>query len=395
MNYKFIKIGCMNDKPVDSNAKCYRVVTKVLINKTYSNVYDSYRSMASSHEVRRYRQIYAGMSSDERQCITCDVDVPFEESAVEEVKQKCSLHHIPLPTNIVVNLENVPTRPLTDQHHYQIQWELDKPFYSKNWSQKDRFTCKIKNTYLSILEVLADIFGGDKNYKGLWHKNAYCTKGIRRIAITDSTVKLDDFVSWCEPFTKDSPISSRASYKERTSDKCTDPSLSRNCYMLSRLPSKVFYYMHDTGKLPDIDIAMEWAKKLEKESLKINGKKSIESDYLIGVTVKSVLDKCKQSYNESVIEKSDLKRELSLCVRRAKRGLKAIKAQNLLDKKTPKKEIAKLLDVNINTVTSYCKLSTDAIRDDLLSFLNFCSYNEVIGYRDLYNSVTEAFSLLY
>ena len=46
MNYKFIKIGCMNDKPVDSNAKCYRVVTKVLINKTYSNVYDSYRSMA-------------------------------------------------------------------------------------------------------------------------------------------------------------------------------------------------------------------------------------------------------------------------------------------------------------------------------------------------------------
>lgn len=153
--------------------------------------------------------------------------------------------------------------------------------------------------------------------------------------------------------------------------------------------------MHDTGKLPDIDIAMEWAKKLEKESLKINGKKSIESDYLIGVTVKSVLDKCKQSYNESVIEKSDLKRELSLCVRRAKRGLKAVKAQNLLDKKTPKKEIAKLLDVNINTVTSYCKLSTDAIRDDLLSFLNFCSYNEVIGYRDLYNSVTEAFSLLY
>lgn len=395
MNHKFIKIGCMNDKPADSNARCYRVVTKVLINKTYLNVYDSYRSMASSHEVKRYRQIYAGMSSDERQCITCDVDIPFEENIVEEVKQKCSLYHIPLPTNIVVNLENVPTRPLTDQHHYQIQWELDKPFYSKNWSQKDRFTCKIKNTYLSILENLANIFGGDRNYKGLWHKNAYCTRGIRRIAITDSTAKLDDFISWCEPLIKNSYTLSRAPRRKRNFDKCTDPSLSRNCYMLSRLPSKVFYYMHDTGKLPDIDTAMNWAKNLEKESLKINKKKSIESDYLIGVTVKSVLDKCEQSYNEDVIEKSNLKRELSLCVRRAKRGLKAIEAQDLLNKKTPKKEIARLLDVNINTVTSYCKLSTDTIRDDLLSFLNFCSYNEVIGYRDFYNSVTEALSFLY
>ena len=395
MNHKFIKIGCMNDKPADSNARCYRVVTKVLINKTYLNVYDSYRSMASSHEVKRYRQIYAGMSSDERQCITCDVDIPFEENIVEEVKQKCSLYHIPLPTNIVVNLENVPTRPLTDQHHYQIQWELDKPFYSKNWSQKDRFTCKIKNTYLSILENLANIFGGDRNYKGLWHKNAYCTRGIRRIAITDSTAKLDDFIGWCELSIKNSYIPSGTSRRKRTSDKRTDPSLSRNCYMLSRLPSKVFYYMHDTGKLPDIDTAMNWAKNLEKESLKINKKKSIESDYLIGVTVKNVLDKCKQSYNEDIIEKSDLKRELSLCVRRAKRGLKAIEAQDLLNKKTPKKEIAKLLDVNINTVTSYCKLSVDTIRDDLLSFLNFCSYNEVIGYRDFYNSVTEALSSLY
>ena len=35
MNYKFIKIGCMNDKPVDGNAKCYRVVTKFQCNDNY------------------------------------------------------------------------------------------------------------------------------------------------------------------------------------------------------------------------------------------------------------------------------------------------------------------------------------------------------------------------
>ena len=79
MSVGSIEIKCMSDKPVNGLAKCRRIVTKVLIGDSYVNVYDSYRAMASSHEVKKYRQVYTGMSPDERQCITCDVDIPFRE----------------------------------------------------------------------------------------------------------------------------------------------------------------------------------------------------------------------------------------------------------------------------------------------------------------------------
>lgn len=394
MSADSIGIKCMSDKPTNSLAKCYSVVTKLLVGGKYVNVYDSYRAMASSHEVRNYRQIYTGMSSDERQCITCDIDVPFRESVIEEIKYNCSLYQVPLPTNVVVNLKRVEGRPLTDQHHYQIQWELDTPFHVENWAQTDRRKCKTKDIYLTILEKLAHIFNGDKNYKGLWHKNAYCTNEIKRIAVTDSVAKLSDFLAWCEADTTTEQVKSKSREDVRISTS-KDPSLSRNCYMLSRLPSKVFYHMYRTGQLPDVDQAMEWARDLERESLKINKKESIESDYLIRTTVNGVLSRCKESYDVSAIEKSNIKRELSLAIRRVKQGFKALKTKELLEEGETKKEVARLLNININTVRVYNNTSIGEIRDNFLDFLDFCSQNSIKGYEDICRSITDTLATLY
>lgn len=389
-----IEIKCMSDKPVNGLAKCYNVVTKVLIGDSYVNVYDSYRAMASSREVRKYRQIYTGMSPDERQCITCDVDTPFREDTVEEIKNKCSLHHLPLPTNIVVNLKRVAERPLSDQHHYQLQWELDAPFYVENWAQTDRYRCKVKDTYLSIIEKLACIFNGDKNYKGLWHKNAYCTNEIRRIAITDSTTRLSDFLDWYKASTavEQTKPKSRKATKANSS---RDTSLSRNCYMLSKLPSKIFHHMYKTGQLPSMDLAMKWAKDLERKSLRINGKDSIEPDYLIRATVSGALNRCERSYDAANIEKSSIKRELSLAIRRVKQGFKVLKTKELLKEGKAKKEVARLLNININTVRIYNDISVDEIKSNFLKFIDFCNQNEVKGYESIYRSVTDALSTLY
>ena len=388
MSADSIGIKCMSDKPTNSLAKCYSVVTKLLVGGKYVNIYDSYRAMASSHEVRNYRQIYTGMSSDERQCITCDIDVPFRESVIEEIKYNCSLYQVPLPTNVVVNLKRVEGRPPADQHHYQIQWELDTPFHVENWAQTDRRKCKTKDIYLTILENLAHIFNGDKNYKGLWHKNAYCTNEIKRIAVTDSVAKLSDFLAWCEADTTTEQVKSKSREDVRVSTS-KDPSLSRNCYMLSRLPSKVFYYMYGTGQLPDIDQAMEWARDLERESLKINKKESIEPDYLIRTTVNGVLSRCKESYDVSAIEKSNIKRELSLAIRRVKQGFKALKTKELLEEGETKKEVARLLNININTVRVYNNTSISEIRNNFLDFLDFCNQNSIKGYEDICRSITE------
>ena len=389
-----IEIKCMSDKPVNGLAKCHSVVTKVLIGDSYVNVYDSYRAMASSHEVRKYRQVYTGMSSDERQCITCDIDVPFRDDVIEEIKYKCSLYRLPLPTNIVVNLKRVVERPLTDQHHYQLQWELDTPFCAENWAQMDRYKCKAKNTYLSIIEKLACIFNGDKNYKGLWHKNAYCTNEIKRIAITDSTAKLSDFLDWYESNTTIEQVKPKSQKAVRPSTP-GDPSLSRNCYMLSKLPSKIFHHMYKTGQLPSVDLAMEWAKDLERKSLRINGKDSIEPDYLIRATVSGALSRCEESYDAASIETSNIKRELSLAIRRVKQSFKVLKTKELLKEGKAKKEIARSLGININTVRVYSDMSISEIRDNLLKFVDFCSQNNIKGYEGVCRSATDALTSLY
>ena len=153
--------------------------------------------------------------------------------------------------------------------------------------------------------------------------------------------------------------------------------------------------MYRTGQLPDVDQAMEWARDLERESLKINKKESIEPDYLIRTTVNGVLSRCKESYDISAIEKSNIKRELSLAVRRVKQGFKALKTKELLEEGETKKEVARLLNVNINTVRVYNNTSVNEIRDNFLDFLDFCSQNSIKGYEDVCRSITDTLATLY
>lgn len=389
MKNNYIKIGCMRDKPADESVKCHKIATKLVNSNGIVNIYDSYRSMASSYEISKYRQIYAGMSSNERQCITCDVDKPFTDSTIDEIKKRCSYHQLPLPTNIVVNTRLVLTRPETDQYHYQIQWELDKPFYAENWSIRDRCDCKEKNIYLAILESLADIFGGDKNYKGIWHKNAYCTDDIQRIPITDKTVALDLFLNWYEhslPNTAESLPVKRCKNKELKEGEKT---LSRNCFMLSKMPSKIYNYMNKHNQLPPLKLAMKWARDLERQSLEINKKENIEPERCIRATVEGVLRSCKSSYDKDIIERSNSRREFSRLIRCARKNINAVKTQEYIKQGMQKKDIAKLLDVNINTVTSYSKITPASMKTELIEFVNFCDKNNIDHHRDLYNSVTD------
>ena len=152
--------------------------------------------------------------------------------------------------------------------------------------------------------------------------------------------------------------------------------------------------MYRTGQLPDVDQAMEWARDLERESLKINKKESIEPDYLIRTTVNGVLGRCKESYDVSAIEKGNIKRDLSLAVRRVKQGFKALKTKELLEEGETKKEVARLLNVNINTVRVYNNTGISEIRDNFLDFLDFCNQNNIKGYEDICRSITDALATL-
>ena len=153
--------------------------------------------------------------------------------------------------------------------------------------------------------------------------------------------------------------------------------------------------MYNTGNLPDIELAMEWARELERDSLKINKKKSIESDHLIRATVNGVLSKCSQTYNVANIERSNIRRDLSLAIRRIKRGFKILKTKELLSKGIAKKEVARLLGVNINTVASYNNKNIEDVKNDFSSFVDLYTRNQLRGYEDVYKSVTDALVTLY
>ena len=389
MKNNYIKIGCMKDKPSDENVGCRKIATKLVVNNRIVNIYDSYRSMASSYEISKYRQIYTGMSSDERQCITCDVDRPFTDNTIDEVKKRCNYHQLPLPTNIVVNTRLVPARLETDQYHYQIQWELDRPFYAENWSIRGRGDCEEKDTYLAILDSLAAIFDGDRNYKGLWHKNAYCTDDIQRIPITDETVALDLFLNWYRYGLSNTAESLPVKKYKRKELKEGEKTLSRNCFMLSKMPSRIYNYMNKHNQLPPLKLAMEWARDLERRSLEINKKEDIEPERCIRATVEGVLKSCKFSYDRNIIERSNSRREFSRLIRCARKNINAVKAQEYIKQGMQKKDIAKLLDVNINTVTSYSKIVATSMKTELIEFVNFCDKNNIDHHRDLYNNVTD------
>ena len=107
-----------------------------------------------------------------------------------------------------------------------------------------------------------------------------------------------------------------------------------------------------------------------------------------------MLSRCKESYDVSAIEKSNIKRELSLAVRRVKQSFKALKTKELLEEGETKKEIARLLNVNINTVRVYNNTSINEIRDNFLDFLDFCNQNGIKGYEDICRSITDALATL-
>ena len=78
-----------------------------------------------------------------------------------------------------------------------------------------------------------------------------------------------------------------------------------------------------------------------------------------------------------------------------KQGFKALKTKELLEEGETKKEVARLLNVNINTVRVYNNTSIGEIRNNFLDFLDFCSQNSIKGYEDVCRSITDTLATLY
>lgn len=380
--------GCMDDKPRDGFAKCYWITTKALYGDRVVNVYESYRAMASSDAARNFRQIYSGMTSEERQCLTCDVDMPFTDSSIDKIRKICLSNELPLPTNIVINTRKVLSRPDNDQYHYQIQWELDVPFYAKNWAIQERSTCDAKNNYLNILKMLAMLFGGDLNYRGLWHKNAYCTKDIKRIPVSDKEVSLSDILGWykssCTNFENSRCTKRQPVILKNSKLYPADAASSRNCYMVGKLPTKIYSYAYKNGRFPSEAEAIEMAVSLEKESLKFNKKSRIETISAIELSAKRILEMCKSSYNADLLNRRTTRQDFGRMILCTNRSINASIAKSYLNEKIKKKEIARRLHVDANTVTKYLRMEIPNIKRDLDRFISFYENSPIQKYAGLY-----------
>ena len=146
--------------------------------------------------------------------------------------------------------------------------------------------------------------------------------------------------------------------------------------------------MNKHNQLPPLKLAMRWARDLERQSLEINKKEDIEPERCIRATDEGVLKSCRLSYDKSIMEKSNTRREFSRLIRCARKNINAVKTQEYLKQVKQKKDIEKLLDVSINTVTSYSKITTASMKTELAEFVDFYNKNSIEYHRELYNNVT-------
>lgn len=138
-----------------------------------------------------------GISREFRSLIVLDYDLPFTEERLEAIFNKLAIFNIPLPRYLIINNAINPNKPLDDQHHFQLQWELEDPFYAYDWEY-----CMMKECYLDLLANFACEFGADFNFKGVWCKMPHCRMTLEdgslmltTRVINDRLVRQSDFAS--------------------------------------------------------------------------------------------------------------------------------------------------------------------------------------------------------
>lgn len=306
----FCGILYQDDKPgsVDFKGTFYKRLFRKQRNTSNFNqeisLIDAYRDLSD------YRQVTIGPNLSSRQIFVVDVDKPFTWSEFDKIIFLCDNWKISLPSCIVINTKYNPKN--NSQNHYQIMWILDKCFFSPEW--KDNLD---KRLYDHISDILTDIFGGDKNYKKLFAKNPYCTKGIDTLWIYDENnpyIDRDIFVEEIrrtqyevektdlpiEGMVEDNNISIDDSNLTEEEIKCINwkDIYSRNVCALNATTKRCFQ-LKNKGENVNFNHIKELFIKYEYFVANITGKYNIESSRKINASCKGILNFLNKNYDPS------------------------------------------------------------------------------------------------
>lgn len=219
----------------------------------------------------KYKWIGTGRTNLIRDTLDVDVDTPFTDRTIEEVKALCSSNSVPLPNWVLINNTSL---------HYHLGWLFDQPFVIDDEGDQ----------YSSVLRVLSGVFGGDNGMVSVNCRNPYCKDGQTITWLNEEPSKKKAF----KPFMKKTKKADAKPVEETYTIKPTDDIMgfvdSRNNFSMRYADREVLRYMgKHHGEQPSLGTVKIWVIQAQTESLKYNNKKNIQPDHDITAIAQSAL----------------------------------------------------------------------------------------------------------
>lgn len=327
----------------------------------YFEILNEYRFVWNTFTNRKY--------DNRRYVIICDVDIPYDDYTEKELKDFCKNNCIPVFTYMEKHTNNC---------HYQLGWILKEPIYfNKNYYIDTPIIGDIpgEELYKILYKTIANVFNGDKAFRGLVIKNPnykYYTETIWN----NDYVSLYELAISLAPFyykynfdidyhniEKDELIddissnnllsfSNHSDFFDRKEKKCN----SRHLFLLDELRTSLFRYRKEKGEFLEFDKVIELAMSIEKKSLPIVNKRCTRPRQEIINDAISVNNWVMKNYIDSSNKE---KREFALIVKEARCNINAIKIQSLHKNGYSYSQISKLLSLNRRYVIKLKKKEID------------------------------------
>lgn len=188
-----------SQKPsLDKDFKQERLTTKKKVRKQeeYVDIFDSY--LEACKRVSYNRQVMSGLTSNQRDVITIDIDKPYSEELANEVIKGIKSIIGFEPNIITINTEINVNKDLEDQHHFQLSYLLDRPFKGsgKKWVDDESGD---RDKYITITHYLNKLYG-DPGFVGGLIKNPAGDFNLDHITLHKDFCNRDEIVENIRPY---------------------------------------------------------------------------------------------------------------------------------------------------------------------------------------------------
>lgn len=377
---------------------------------------------ALSREYSEAGLIYLGTNSLTRKKVVVDIDKawPYKEIRKdlfnEQAQDFCNYVRSVLgivPSHVILNTEVKECG--YPEYHFQLHFDLSDYFLVKNW-KNNKFllglnlkegTVEDRLGYEDVTKVFNLALDGDVKFTGAWSKNPYCNNGKLWTYHTNTQYKvkqLKDIAESIKYLIKD--VEEQKEKPKKQKKEKTRPiekidyglaNDSRNVYAFVNGRAECFRLMRQRDLAGESTlITLQEVEgiiiRLQRESPAARSKGCIESRSNIHNTAKGLFRWLTSHYKRLEISKySETSRVYAAEAKQVDKAINILIYRTFKGKGLKKKEIAKLMGVSQNSITTYDRSNIQEATDKLREYYNKHKYSRV---KTVIERITKIFELL-